>query len=323
MSLPSPLFNQALEGALKCSEVPKDGNGPNSVDNRITSADVINLARDVGTMLHSHCTKLSLAARPPKTADAINACINDIQKLFPIIGSLCLSLQNDSHGKALCDKIRNQSRYALIGVRSMVEAVSEDPVSESRLSKTGILWESCLELQNLQAMHILMSLKVKESTQMIGDAIDDLKSWSLGEEDDNFTGFEDSGSESDTDEKDASESGDRTNDAEINRRISMLTRIQLFLKAVDKRQITPSASTQLMNDICDNLSALSVEVDDLAGEIQESSDTAFIMEMEKIVIQRVEELLSITLSKNTDDKWQTWVSNFRQKWLEEVPRDSK
>ncbi|CCG83362.1 Putative uncharacterized protein [Taphrina deformans PYCC 5710] len=289
----------------------------------VTAAVVTDLARDIGTLLHSHCTKLSLAARPPITPKAINACIIDIQKLFPMIASLCHSLQPKLHGKALCDRIRNQSRYALIGVRSMVQAVSEDPVSEARLNKTGILWESCLELQNMQKLDLIMSLKVKECTQMIGDAVDDLKSWSLGEEDDNFDDFETSDSESDAGKRDEPASEERTADAEIARRISMLTRIQLFLKAVDKRQITPAASTQLMNGIYDNLSKLSVEVDDLAGEIQESADTAFIMEMEKIVIQRVEELLSITLANNRDEKWQTWVANFRKRWLEEVIGGSK
>lgn len=317
-----PAFEAAVQSVLQECDIVSAVTPPARKDSQYPTIDVCALARDFGTLLHSHCTKLSLAARPPKTPEAIASCINDMTELLPACNSLVKLLNREIHGSSICDLIRNQARYALIGLRSMVQAVTSGTDVEGRLSKTGILWEACSELQNVGSLSETTSKRVKECAQMLGDAIDDLESWAAGESDDNFDTFEDSASETSSEIEDKS-SATVPVDQEIQRRISMLTRVQLLLKALDKRRITENISVTSSNAIYDSIIPLSAEVDDLAGEIQEGADPAYIMEMEKVVVHRVEELLTASLLGNDDKKWVEWVTNFRKRWREDGKKDTK
>jgi len=244
--------------------------------------------------------------------------LNDIYKLLPAFTSLCQMLKPEIHGSAICDLIRKQSKYAITGLRSMVQAVSIDHVSENRLSKTGILWESCLELQKAESLVHVMSQRNKECLQMLEDAVEDLESWLAGDLDDNFGDFEDSGSDSEGSVNPQIRETDKQTDLETERRIMMLKRTQLLLKAIGKRKITRESPVSLLNALYDNISKLSVEVDDLAGEIQEHADPAYIMEMEKVVVHRVEQILTASSLGGKDDKWQEWITNFKKRWLEDI-----
>lgn len=324
--LPAELvsFYEVLQVTL--SSLGEKASKTSSAASNADQADKIAMARDLATLLHSQCTKISIAARPPRTDEAVSACMKEIKKLLPLFTVLCQTLKPDKEGFAVCDTIKSQSRYALTGLKLLIEAVHEDPVSEDRLSRTGILWESCVELQKISTLSSLVSKKLRESTQMINDAIEDLESWAAGELDGNFDDFAGSGSDSDSDPENGpvSSSTDRNqDDAETERRMSMLKRIQLLLKAIDKHKTGATSSVSQLNEIYLSVGKLAVEIDDWAGEIQEEADAAFILEMEKVVVLRVQELLAATMVKNLDTNWGKWSNNFSSRWLEDVKRDNK
>lgn len=325
MAVTAPdVFLVAVERALLACQATEGSQQSQAIDDP-SQIDVRELARDLGTNLHSQCTKLSLATRPPRTDEAVTRCLADILGLLPLFVTLCTALRPDIHGVAVCDKIRNQSRYALIGLRSLAGVSVEEPSAETRLSKTGILWESCVELQNVQTVFSLVSAKVKESSLMIQDAVDDLESWSSGTLDFNLLDINDSSSEG---EDEAFNSPNRTTSSnsassDTTRRIAMLRRIQILLKAIDKRKVNDRSAITQLNDIYRTIAKLSVEVDDLAVEIQEEADSTFILELEKIVALRVEELLD-TVPATVDDKaWSTWSHTFHEKWLQDVKAAAK
>ena len=314
-------FLSVLEKTLRLCEAPAVGE---TTENSPSDIDIRGLGKDLGTMLHSLATKLSLAARPPRTPDAITKCLQDIEKLLPVFATMCQSLRPSIHGEGMCEKIKSHSRYALLGLQSLVSAVLEEPVSEARLGRTGILWESCKELQNVETLQKIVSNKISEAHQMISDAVEDLQSWASGEADDNFGDFEDSSSETDNEDHNVHAVHiSSAAQADNERRISMFKRIQLLLKAINKRKICESSPLSLLNECYSSCSKLAVEVDDLAGEIQEGADEALVGELEKAVVLRVEELLVSASTDNADEKWSEWSQNFGAKWLSDVKKNHK
>ncbi|ORY86808.1 hypothetical protein BCR37DRAFT_385282 [Protomyces lactucae-debilis] len=294
----------------------KAGEGTAPLIEGVASIDLAALSKDLGILLHAQCTKLSLAAKPPRTQDAVLACVDGIIKLLPAFSMLATSLRRAIHSAAVADHIRNNIHYAMIGSRSLIETALDPEASVARLEQTGILWESCVKLQHVTKADACVSLKIKETSVMLNDAIEDLESFAAGDEED----FDDSASESSEAEVSTSIEKNQETLDEIQRRISILRRTQLLLKAIVKRRV-PGASVDVLNQIYDNLIALIVEVDDFACEVQEAADEAYIMELEKSVLHRVEALLTAALMDNEDPKWAEWIETFRKRWLEK--KDNK
>jgi hypothetical protein len=157
-----------------------------------------------------------------------------------------------------------------------------------------------------------VSAKIKEVSIMLNDAIEDLQSFASGEDAD---GFEDSASEASDEHETTTTEQSGEQSEQLERRIKIVQRTLLLLKAIDKRRIG-DASTHVLNLVYDNLVALVVEVDDFACEIQEAADEAFIMELEKSVLHRVEGMMSAALVENKNAKWSDWLETFRTRWLE-------
>lgn len=289
-----------------------------------TQVDVVrSLAKDLGTLLHSHCTKLSLAAKPPITDSAVITILTDLNKLLPAFVALCGKLDPAAHGLALCDKISALTRYALTGLDKLLQAIIQ-PGAEDRLSSTGILWDSCLDLQRLPDITKLISLKLQECCAMMNDAVEDLRAWTLDETDHNLDEMAEYGNDSSDEEHPAASISSASSVHENNRSsiadgfILKLQRTQLLFKAIEIRRLALAITISQLNDIYKDLKAIQIEVDDIAGEIQEGADEAFIGELEKAFVHRIEHIL---LTTATDDasKWTDWSKNFKSQWLEIKP----
>lgn len=105
-----------------------------------------------------------------------------------------------------------------------------------------------------------------------------------------------------------------------------MRRIQLLLRAIDKRRVSQdNVSITEFNDIFLTSAQLAVDIDDWTVEVQEEAGQAFILELEKTVVLRVEELLDQVTRSASDEKWLAWCKNFQSRWREEVvpPNASK
>lgn len=323
----SASFSHALTQVLRSCEAHEilDQNSQTVPDNVRSGLDVRGIAKDLGTTLHSQSTKLSLAAKPPRTEEGVRVCLQEIQKILPIFAVLCQGLHVRIYGAAVCDHIRNQSRYALLGLQTLVDAVYEEPVSEARLSRTGVLWGSCIALQKVAELHVLVSQRIKESSQMIEDAIEDLESWGAGDQDMNFSDYVDSESEDELPPKDdpSAPVTSLSEPRDVVRRTGLLKRLRILLMAIDKRKIGEKTNVPQLNDIYQNVTTMAVEVDDWAVGIQEEADSAYVDEMEKAVVLRVQELLTTVSIDQEDQKWSLWLANFREKWLTDMHSGGK
>lgn len=308
--------------------------------------DVRALARDVGTLIHSHCTKLAIAARPPRTDAAVAACLAELAKVLPALAALSQNCHHDLHGVATCRAVGRCCKYILSGLAELVTVVNAPEPTEARLAQTGILYESCEELRDLQPDHRLVAKKLQESGLMVADAVDDLQSWLDGDDDDDF-GLNDL-SDDDDDDDDANDNEDDDNHGEdaalaastqslsiksqasertaaseedTRRRIVMLERIKILLKAIHAKRLTESTSVALRNRVFADAEELVAEIDEMAGEVQDRrSDAVYVLELEKAVVHRVEELLTVVSGDNAEDKWRQWIGVFRSRWRESVPK---
>lgn len=312
-----PSFLPALEEALQACQVSANV-GTSDSQTVQTVIDVLSMARHLGTNLHSQCTKLSLALKPPQTADAVKKCMQDIDTLLPVFSALCQILRPEKHSTALCEKVRSQCRYALLGLKTLLNTSDEISSTDFRLSNTGILWEACVELQKLGTPSVLVAANLTECSQMIGDAIEDLDSWLSGDIDFNISVTESSSEAGDQEINPLAPDVDSSELDQTKRRIAMLKRIQILLSAIGKRKVNEQATITYLNTVYENCAKLSVEVDDLAVEIQEEADFTFISELEKAVVLRVEEILNSAPADDKDEKWAKWSHVFKEKWLDQL-----
>ena len=105
------------------------------------------------------------------------------------------------------------------------------------------------------------------------------------------------------------------------RRIVMLERIKILLKAIQTKRLTAETSVVLRNRIYTDAEELVAEIDEMAGEVQDRrSDENFILELEKAVVHRVEALLTVVSGEESDEKWRKWIDLFRARWREHVPK---
>lgn len=317
LQIPST-FRAAINKALKACDVVHDES--TGFVQRNAEVDAFGLAKDLGTLLHSQCTKLAIAAKPPRTGEVVIQLIAEIEKLLPMFESLCGIVRPSIHGEAVVQYICKQCKYGLLGLQTLSEAVCHTEFSEARLSRTAILWESCLALQTVKTLPSLVSAKVAESLQMIDDAVDDLESWQAGESDMNFDDLatSDSGSDPEISLGTSDATAKRLPEPDTQRRIAMIKRIQLLLRAIDKRCVTKDALVSKLNNIYSNCALLAVDIDNWTVEIQEEAHLAIITEFEKTVVLRIEELLDQVTRDSSDEKWLAWSKNFRSRWLEEV-----
>lgn len=278
------------------------------------SLKVVNLARDLGTLLHSACTKLSLAARPPRTDEAISASFKEISGFLPAFGQLCAGLDPARHTQVLCERIRSLCKYALIGLSAFIAVITGEEDAQ-RLNKTAILWDSADELRQLTSADEVLSMKTEECQDMLSDAVTDLTEFLETDLHQDLDGL------SLADE--TQETTKCSSAAQIDGYITKITRCHTLLRAIVKRRIDATTTVEMSNALFENISKLSIEVDDLACEIQDKSDHAYIEELGKGIVHRIEALLDATLP-GANQSWIDWTQSFRKMWqLDSITSDPK
>ncbi|KAF2144921.1 uncharacterized protein K452DRAFT_265377 [Aplosporella prunicola CBS 121167] len=186
---------------------PSAGSSAPSPTDQQPNIDALSLLKDASSLLKAHTTKLSLLLlNKPFTATAITRVLREITNtVIPAMmsGHQIVAVRSSAHTAPRIVEAEVRGR-----VRRVVSAVQEE-VAETRamaeeelqregtgaqkpkrdaLASTGLVWEACDALAELQSMGVV-GLVVKKAEQWratLLDAVEELKEWSEeeGEDDD-------------------------------------------------------------------------------------------------------------------------------------------
>ncbi|KAI4745971.1 hypothetical protein E4T50_03711 [Aureobasidium sp. EXF-12298] len=175
----------------------------------------LHVLRDSATLLKAHTTKLALLLiNKPFTPTAVTTVLRDAtQTCLPAMMSAVELCRPDIWGVFLhhhvVAKVRSVMREMLSFLDEVLDVAREEDSSnhsKGTLASTGVLWEACDALIQLEKTGIagLAVLKAQELRDTINDAIEELKEWEEGDGDDD----DDEEDEDDDDEDDADSTSD-------------------------------------------------------------------------------------------------------------------
>ncbi|KAK3109349.1 hypothetical protein LTR53_017488 [Teratosphaeriaceae sp. CCFEE 6253] len=172
----------------------------------------LNLLRDAATLLKAHTTKLSLLSlTPPFTPSAVAKVLRQMDaECIPALMSgvhICAQEQQ-TWGTMMGGEVKGRVRRVMGDLHALLEEVMT--ISEGRgqengrgrggtLGSTGMVWESCDALVALSTLGIagLAVLKAEQYRDLVQDAIEELREWAEGgdEENEGFDELLDDGDE--------------------------------------------------------------------------------------------------------------------------------
>ncbi|KAI5199017.1 hypothetical protein AUEXF2481DRAFT_3383 [Aureobasidium subglaciale EXF-2481] len=268
----------------------------------------LHVLRDSATLLKAHTTKLALLLiNKPFTPTAVTTVLRDAtQTCLPAMMSAVELCRPDIWGVFLHHQVVAKVRTVMREMVSFLEEVLDvarqvDTANHSKdtLASTGVLWEACDALVQLDSTGIagLAVLKAQELRDTINDAIEELKEWEEGDGDDDdeddddeddddadSTTSDDKEERDDQDEFDDMFSAanrlpkDRTDLKErLQTAADKLKKIQFLYAAITKRRLktfTPDIAARKVNiltldKLMHLLKELPESVDDLANAFYE------------------------------------------------------
>ena len=169
----------------------------------------LHVLRDSATLLKAHTTKLALLLiNKPFTPTAVATVLRDAtQTCLPAMMSAVQLCRPDIWGVFLHHHVVAKVRTVMREMLSFLDEVldvarDQDSSNHSKdtLASTGVLWDACDALVQLEKTGIagLAVLKAQELRDTINDAIQELKEWEEGDGDD-----DDDSEDDDDDEDDA------------------------------------------------------------------------------------------------------------------------
>lgn len=309
----------------------------------------LHVLRDSATLLKAHTTKLALLLiNKPFTPTAVTAVLRDAtQTCLPAIMSAIQLCRPDIWGVFLhhhvVAKVRTVMREMLSFLDEVLDVAREETSSnhsKDTLASTGVLWDACDALVQLEKTGIagLAVLKAQELRDTINDAIQELKEWEEGDGDDD----DEDDKDDDEDDADSTASSQHPKDEQdefddlfsaanslpknrpdLKQRLQTtsdkLKKIQFLYAAITKRRLktfTPDVASKKINILTlDKLMHLLKElpefVDDLANAFYELDAD----QVDAILATCVENACSAadllkTDWNDKDDEFTAWV----EKW---------
>ena len=176
--------------ALKPTGSPTNANTTERIENPPSPLRVLS---DSAKLVKAHTTKLSLLAiNKPFTPSAIHKVLKELSGTC--LPAMMSAVQICEQEKAIWSGVLSKEVQArvrrvfkememLLGeVRSI--AAGNDGVGRDSLSSTGIVWESCDALIELEQLRLpgLVSQKAEQYRETIKDAIQELQEWTEGDD---------------------------------------------------------------------------------------------------------------------------------------------
>ncbi|WBW73765.1 CCNDBP1-like protein [Schizosaccharomyces osmophilus] len=289
----------------------------------------LSMLDSIGEMIHQYTTKLSIAARPPITKDALEKYSNDMSNMVsPLIATLQIYTV-EKYGKIVYERLKMHVERILLGIECLLRSVSPKPLAHvteawktrGRLVTTGMLWESCEKLQKLGREGALGYVleEWENFVSMLEDAVSDMEDWKAGESS-NWDSF---GSE-DEDEKEGQEeeenltSEKRTQgQAEFAKQLlRQLNACKILFISIKKHRLPKTASFLYLDDLYEKMKHTSEAIDEVVGQVQEDFDNT--KDELDLLASCGRELAQTCISEfDTDSStpWYTkWLENWDQSW---------
>ncbi|KAK4619313.1 hypothetical protein CLAFUW4_11668 [Fulvia fulva] len=303
----------------------------------------LRVLRDSASLLKAHTTKVSLLAiNKPFTPSAITKVLRDLTStcLPAMMSAVQICTQEKASYSTLVEK-EVQARVSRV-FREMENLLNElqsianggsAPARRDSLSSTGVVWESCDALIELEKMG-LAGLAVKKAEQYrdaVKDAIEELQEWKEGEDLDNegvdeLLDGDDEGIDGDADlmedifnaanslPKDRPELKELVEQAE-----GKLKKIVLLFNALIRRRLKPfedgeKGKVKALDAVVEMLRSVQKDVDDLANCFYELNEEDVKVALETCVGHAKEACKIAKLKDGKEDEFTTWS----QKWEEAI-----
>lgn len=264
----------------------------------------LHVLRDSATLLKAHTTKLALLLiNKPFTPSAVTTVLRHAtQTCLPAMMSAVELCRPDIWGAFLHHQVVARLRTVLREMASFLDEVldvarNHDTSNKSRdtLASTGVLWDACDALIQLDTLGIagLAVQKAQELRDTINDAIQELKEWEEGDGDDDHDDDDDDDADSASDDQDQDNGNDSFDDMfsaanklpkdrpdlkeRLDKAADKLKKIQFLYAALTKRRLktfTPAiaaikANVLVLDRLMSLLKELPESVDDLANAFYE------------------------------------------------------
>jgi hypothetical protein len=309
--------------------------------------NALHVVRDSATLLKAHVTKIALlATNKPFTPSAITKVLRELSgTCLPAMMSaaqIC-EQEKETWGNTMGIEIRTRVKRAfrevevlLAEVQSIANGHGSVAGGRDSLSATGVVWEACDALIELEKMGIA-GLAVKKAEQYrdtIKDAIEELQEWREGGDLDSeghgdaLLDSDDEGVDGDNDSiddifnaansmpKDRPALSELVQDAE-----GRLKKIVLLYTAIVKRRLKTFVSSgedhnaHRLDELLQHLTAVPDLIDELAGSFYDLDEKQAKARLERCVTeaQRAGDVAALSW-KQGEDEFTAW----HKKWKEAV-----
>lgn len=308
---------------------------------------------DAARLVKAHVTKLSLLViNKPFTPSAVTKVLRELSGtcLPALISGVQICQQDKATWSELVGREAQQrTRRVFRELETLLQEISsvaqgaEAGTSGGRdsLSATGVVWESCDSLAQLNTLGVagLAVQKAEQWRDTIKDAIEELQEWAEGEDletegqtdalldsDDEGVAGEDNDSLDDLFNAANSMPADRPELKElVERAVEKLKKVDILYKALVKRRLKAykhvaaegdkKSSAEYLDELMDELKALPDAVDDMASNFYDLDEEAAKSALDDCVKKASEtaRLAELGYDGNTDE-----FSAWSKKWIEAV-----
>lgn len=281
----------------------------------------LSMLKDVATLIHQYTTKLSVAAKPPITRDALEKYANDMATtITPLIAAVQV-FNAEKYGEIIQNRLKMYAERVLFGIEALLRSVSPKPLgyisedwkTRGRLIDTGILWESCEKIEKLGSEGIVgyMLEEWDNFVSMLEDARSDLEDYKEGDD----SNWDDFGSESEDDSKEAHSEEVFRSEEQIQLANSLLQKLNackiLFL-SIKKRRIKNEYPNTFLGELFNAAKQTSDSIDDIVAQVQED-DENFENELDNFH-RSARNLCKICISSAQEDSFTPWFSKWLENW---------
>ncbi|KAK5732875.1 hypothetical protein LTR17_010148 [Elasticomyces elasticus] len=196
----------------------------------------LHVLRDAALLVKAHTTKLSLLAiNKPFTPSAIAKVLRQLSaEALPALMSAVQICQQErsTYGTMMAAEAQARVRRVFREMESLLQEIQSlaqgETWSKSTLTSTGVVWEACDALILLEKLGVggLAVQKAEQWRDTIKDAIEELREWAAGEDEEN------EGFDSLLDENDEGVEGDRDSVEDLFNAANSLPKDRPELKAL-------------------------------------------------------------------------------------------
>lgn len=282
-----------------------------------SAADALEHLHAAATLAKAQITRLSVALKPPATADAAEKFVREFSAtIVPSLAAAAAAVDAAAHGKALAKEVRRAVDALLASIAEYVTAAATTGGGGAdRLAATGVVWcaaDAVLRLRDLGLCGVV-DAALRECGEMVEDARAELKAWVDSE------GAGDAEDE-DGDEWDFPAAGrkgalDAAVKCSAEHAVRKMKLVTILFGAARKRRLLGDArlsrDPQRVDGIADVSKEISALVDDLGTAFYEDEAVEVVDQAREKLVTKAVALAELCVLGNTGEKdaYSGWFEN--------------